>query len=249
MSATVTSYYAGEVNGKPVAHYRLVNSCMSVVVSEYGATVMSIQTPDKDGVCEEITLQCKSLNDIVEAQQAGTFPYFGSVVGRVANRIAKGTFELDKTVYTGLGINNGPNSLHGGAVGFDQKIFDSQAVQLKNATGVTFSYKSMDGEENYPGTVCIKVQYLLTNDNKMVISYSGEALDKPTLLNLTNHCYFNLSGNFKRSTLDHTLQLSCNRYLPVDEFSIPTGNLQAVSHSPFDFTTTKPLGKAAKMIG
>lgn len=236
-----------------VNSYTLCNSSsgLSIEVVEYGAMVMSIKTPDKNGVVEEITLQYPTLKEVLDEKKIkGSFPYFGCVVGRVANRIARGTFELDKVVYKNLFANNPPNTLHGGKVGFDQKVYESKEVRFENAVGVEFSYISPDGEENYPGTVHVTIQYLLTADNKMVISYSGEAVDKPTIMNLTNHSYFNLSGNFKQSMLlDHTLQLSCNHYLPMDETEIPTGHLQPVTQSAFDFTTTKSLGKACELTG
>ena len=208
---------------------------MTVRISNYGGTIVSWTAPDKDGNFEDITLGCDSLT----GYQKGV-PYFGALVGRYGNRIAKGKFILDGKTYN-LAVNNGVNALHGGLKGFDKVLWKAVTVDGEEPQ-LVLNYVSKDGEEGYPGTLSVEVIYTLTKDNSLKIDYKATT-DKATVINLTNHAYFNLAG-VKNSTpiLDHRLTLNANKFLPVDAILIPTGELKPVSGTPFDFTKAKKIG-------
>lgn len=189
-------------------------SCLS-----YGCTLNSVFAPNKDGVSEEVSLCYPTLNDL----KTKTGPYFGCVAGRVANRIKEGIFSIDGEEYH-LAVNNGLNALHGGIEGFDKKNWNSSAFLNVEGAGVKFTYISADGEEGYPGELQIEVVYKLTEGNDIVMTYSANT-SAATPINLTNHTYWNLSGGCSKNILDHRLLLSCQRYLPVTETQIPTGEL------------------------
>ena len=208
---------------------------MTVRISNYGGTIVSWTAPDKDGNYEDITLGCDSLANY----QKGV-PYFGALVGRYGNRIAKGKFTLDGKTYT-LATNNGINALHGGLKGFDKVLWKALTVDGEEPQ-LVLNYTSKDGEEGYPGTLSVEVIYTLTKDNSLKIDYKATT-DKATVVNLTNHAYFNLSG-VKTVTpiLDHELTLNADKFLPVDATLIPTGELKSVAGTPFDFTKAKKIG-------
>ena len=210
-----------------------------VSLTNFGATLLSILAPNRDEEMSEITLN-HSLERII--RENGTDPYYGAICGRFANRIAGGTFTLDDERYT-LAINNGPNALHGGIKGFDKVVWDYEIID----SGVEFTYVSEDGEEGYPGRLTTKVRYLLTVGDTLTIDYNAMVEGKPTVVNLTNHTYFNLSG-FQEDVKAHTLHLSCSQYLPVDATSIPTG-VASTKDTSFDFTSERPLGPAIDCIG
>ncbi|MCL4124615.1 UNVERIFIED_CONTAM: hypothetical protein GTU68_002418 [Idotea baltica] len=209
---------------------------MVVKATNYGAIITSIVVPDKDGKLADVAL---GYDDAESYQTAVEKPYFGAIVGRYGNRIAKGKFDVDGQQYS-LAINNAPNSLHGGIVGFDKVVwtpeFDEAANQL------TLSYRSKDMEEGYPGNLDVKVSYTLNDQNQIVVDYHATT-DKATPINLTQHTYFNLKGEGEGDILGHQLMLNAKRYTPVDKTLIPTGELAAVSGTPFDFTTAKAIGK------
>jgi len=214
---------------------------LEVTVTNFGATLVSLRVPDRAGVLEEVTLNF-SADELV--RRGGSDPYYGCTAGRVANRIAGGKFSLDGVEYS-LAMNNGPNALHGGIKGFDKQLWT--AVVLPD--GVAFTYVSVDGEEGYPGTLTATVTYrLLASTGALRIDYEATT-DAPTVVNLTNHTYFNLSGGLREDVRGHVLQLSCARYLPVNESSIPTGELKATAGGPFDFTYGSALGPAIRGIG
>ncbi len=208
----------------------------------YGATLISVETPDRRGRLENITLSLDSCEDYLKGH-----PCLGSICGRYANRIAKGRFTLDGVKYK-LAVNNGPNHLHGGLRGFDKVVWRAEPVEGPSASGVRFSYESTDGEEGYPGRLLVEVTYSLTNDNQLRMEYTA-ATDKPTVVNLTNHAYWNLAGAASGDILSHELAISADRYLPVDEGSIPLGELRSVAGTPMDFTTLHAVGAHIQQAG
>jgi len=222
--------------GKNVDLYTLSNdNGMTVTIMEYGATVVSIIVPDKDGNPVDVALGFDDLQGYIDHS-----PYFGCVVGRYGNRIAEGKFELDGKTYT-LAANNGPNHLHGGEKGFDKRIWQGEINEESAAPSVDFTYVSADGEEGYPGELRSLITYTLTPDNGLRIDYISHT-DKPTPVNLTNHTYFNLDGEGTGSILDNTLMLKAKQFVPVDETFIPLGDLREVKGTPFDFTTPHKIG-------
>ncbi len=208
---------------------------MTVKITNYGGIITSLTAPDKDGKYGEVTLGCNTLEDYLK----GT-PFFGALVGRYGNRIANGEFTLEGKKYT-LEKNNGVNALHGGKKGFDKVLWtavpvDGEEPQLK------LSYTSKDMEEGYPGNLKVQVTYTLQKDNSLKIDYSATT-DKTTVVNLTNHTYFNLAGDDSRDVLDHELTLKADKFTPVNSSLIPTGELKDVKGTPFDFTTAHKIGE------
>ncbi len=201
----------------------------------YGAIIASIRVPDKNGHVDDIVLGYDSL-----AGYLTSAPYFGAVVGRYGNRIAKGRFTLDGHAYQ-LATNNGPNHLHGGNKGFDKVVWAAEPFRSDSGSGVSMRYTSADGEEGYPGTLSVTVRYTLTDRGQLVVDYRATT-DKATPINLTQHSYFNLAGAGSHDVLDHTLQLDADRYTPVDSTLIPTGTLTPVTGTPFDFRTPVAIG-------
>ncbi len=214
-----------------VTPYRLANpSGMEVTLLNYGATIQSIKVPDREGKLSDVLLGFDSLDGY-----KGTHPYIGAIVGRYGNRIAKGRFTLNGVEYK-LATNDKTNHLHGGLKGFDKVYWRAREI-APNA--IEFTYVSADGEEGYPGTLTAKVTYTLTDSNELRIAYEA-ASDKDTVVNLTNHAYFNLTGS--GDILKHELLLKADRFTPVDAGLIPTGELRPVAGTPFDFTTATPIG-------
>jgi aldose 1-epimerase len=221
---------------KRVTIYTLTNGRgIRARVMTYGATLVSLETPDRDGRFGDVTLGFDAL-----AGYLGDHPLFGSTVGRFANRIAKGSFTLDGVEYT-LVKNDGENHLHGGSIGFDKVIWEAESLQTDDAAGVRFSYFSKDWEEGYPGNLACSVTYSVTNDDELIIEYLATT-DKPTIINLTHHSYFNLAGQGNGDVLGHQLMIDADRYTPTDEGFIPTGELRRVDNSPFDFRQSRTIG-------
>ncbi|HUL72370.1 MAG TPA: aldose epimerase family protein [Vicinamibacterales bacterium] len=208
---------------------------IEVRLMTYGATIVSLKAPDKNGQIDDVVLGFDDFPPYLDKS-----PYFGSVVGRYGNRIAKGKFTLDGQTYT-LATNNGPNHLHGGVKGFDKKIWKAEPFQDKNGPGVKFSYTSLDGEEGYPGTLKAEVTYTLTDASQLIVDYHATT-DKATVVNLTQHTYWNLAGTKAADILGHQLMLNADRYTPVDDTLIPTGELAPVEGTPFDFRTPTAIG-------
>jgi len=224
-------------DGREVHEYTLANSAgMSAKFIDYGATITSLSVPDRDGKMADVVLGY----DFLEGYVNGT-EYFGAVVGRYGNRIGKGRFELEGKTYQ-LSVNNGENHLHGGNVGFNKVLWDAEVLQDSNTPSVRFTYVSPDGEEGYPGAVILKVTYTLTEKNELRIEYEGTA-DKATILNPTQHSYFNLSGDFENTILDHRLMIEADSYTPVDAGLIPTGELAPVENTPLDFRQEHTIGE------
>ena len=222
--------------GTLVELYTLYNSQgLRARIMTYGAIVVSLEVPDRDGNIADITLGYDSLAGYLE-----TTPYFGAVVGRYGNRIAKGRFTLEGQEYS-LATNNGENHLHGGLQGFDKVVWTAKPVREESAVGVELSYLSTDGEEGYPGNLSCVVTYWITEDNELRITYEA-VTDKATPVNLTHHSYFNLAGQGRGDILGHELKLEADLYTPVDESLIPTGELRPVQETPFDFTTPHAIG-------
>ncbi|HEV7281025.1 MAG TPA: aldose epimerase family protein [Pirellulaceae bacterium] len=219
-----------------VTKYTIENSRgLSVGLIDYGATLVSVKTPDKNGKVAEITQGFPTLEGYLQRH-----PYFGSTVGRFCNRIAKGKFTIDGQEYT-LATNNGPNHLHGGEEGFDRQLWKAEPFKKADEAGVKFTYVSPDGEEGYPGELTVTATYSLNDQNELKYTFEATT-DKATHVNLTNHAYWNLAGAGSGTILDHELTLAAEQYLPVDETSIPTGELANVSGTPFDFTSPKKIG-------
>jgi aldose 1-epimerase len=208
---------------------------VEVRIMTYGATVLSIRTPDRTGAIDDIVLGF----DKVEPY-TGRSPYMGAIVGRYGNRIAKGLFSLDGATYT-LAKNNGPNHLHGGVVGFDKRLWTSEPFSNAETVGTKLSYTSPDGEEGYPGTLRADVTYTLTDKSELIVDYHATT-DKPTVVNLTHHSYFNLGGAKTSDILGTELTINADRYTPVDAGLIPTGVLAPVEGTPFDFRTPTAIG-------
>lgn len=203
---------------------------------DYGGIIQSIRTPDRNGKMADIVLGFDSLSQYVKSS-----PYFGAIVGRFANRIARGTFALDGTTYH-LAINNGPNALHGGLVGFDKVIWNAEPFTNDTSVGVAWTHTSPDGDQGYPGTLKVRVTYALTSDNALIIDYEATT-DKPTILNLTNHSYFNLAGAGSGDILGHLVMINADSITPIDSTLIPTGKLEAVAGTPLDFRTPTGIGQ------
>ena len=219
--------------------YRLRNANdLEIAITNFGAIVTSIMVPDRDGKFADIVL---GFNDIESYVKTANAPYLGAVVGRYGNRIAKGEFSLDGKKYS-LAKNNGPNHLHGGNAGFDKVLWNATPISSDKFCGVEMKYLAKDLEEGYPGNLAASITYKLTNDNALDVSYSAET-DKATPINLTQHSYFNLKGEGTGSILDHELFLNADRYTPIDETSIPTGDLASVDGTPFDFRVAKTMGQ------
>jgi aldose 1-epimerase len=221
-------------DGTPVDLYTLTNSKgVRVAITNYGGIVVSLFTPDRNGNPGDIVLGFERLEDYLKGH-----PYFGAIIGRYGNRIAKGRFTLDGVEYK-LAQNNGENHLHGGLVGFDKKVWKARDFVDAEGQHLELRYTSPDGEEGYPGNLDVTVTYSLNEQNQLRIDYVATT-DKPTVVNLTNHSYFNLAG--EGDILGHLLRLNADYFTPVDAGLIPTGELRPVKGTPFDFTEPTPIG-------
>ena len=229
--------YFGEVFGKSVDKYTLtVDSGMSVSIITLGGAIHKLLVPDREGKLADIVGGYDNLSDYVEGDG-----YQGALIGRFGNRIAKGAFKLDGAEYK-LCINNGPNHLHGGEYGFSHKVWDAEAGIEEDGCTLTLKYTSPDGEEGYPGTLKVTVTYKLSQDNALSIKYHATT-DKKTVLNLTNHTYFNLGGFASGKIFDHELWIDADSFLETDETLIPTGRRVSVEGTAFDFRTPKTIGR------
>jgi len=221
-------------DGREVSLFTLRNAKgIEVRLIDYGGIVLSILAPDRAGDFADITLGYDDLEGYLTET-----PYFGALIGRYGNRIARGRFTLDGAEYE-LATNNDPNHLHGGDIGFDKVLWSAETIESSDGVGVALAYESADGEEGYPGRLSVAVVYLLTGDDELIIEYRATT-DKPTTVNLTHHTYFNLAG--AGDILGHELMIDAGRYTPVDATLIPTGELAAANGTPFDFTTPTAIG-------
>ena len=227
----------GEIEGKLIDRFTLANRHgLRVEIITYGGIIRAIWAPDRDGQLANVTLGFADLAGYLDHNE----PHFGCIAGRYANRIASGVFTLDGETYH-LPTNDGSNHLHGGVRGFDKRVWDAEEIRQDGAAGVRLARVSPDAEEGYPGRLSAAVSYVLDDDNRLRIDYRAES-DRPTIVNLTNHTYWNLGGDGTGNIEDHVLQLAASRYTPVDTSLTPTGELAPVADTPFDFTTPTAIG-------
>ena len=230
---TVRAPFGTLPDGTPVELYTLTNAQgVEVRAMTDGGIIVSLRVPDRDGKLDDVVLGY----DDAASYARNNSPYMGAIIGRYGNRIAQGRFRLDGATYK-LATNNGPNHLHGGLKGFDKVVWRGEPLK----DGVAFTYTSRDGEEGYPGTLTVRVTYTLNDRNELSIAYEATT-DKPTVVNLTQHTYFNLAGQAARDVLGHVLRLDANRYTPVDATLIPTGEIASVEGTPLDFRQPTPIG-------
>lgn len=237
----ITKSIFGKTNeGVEVDLFTLTNNNrVKIQITNYGAIITSIVTPDNKGELANIACGFEKLENYLSAEYLGSYPYFGCICGRCCNRIAKGKFTLEGKNYS-LAVNNGPNHLHGGLVGYDRRLWSAEMIEKSERVGVKLSYLSPDMEEGYPGNASITCTYTLNNNNELTIEYTAET-DQTTIVNLTNHTYFNLTGG-KDQILNHELKLPAKSY--SESFgNIPTGKILSVTGTPFDFLTKKKLGQ------
>ena len=234
-SGLLSGAFAKELDGEQTGLYVLTNKLGSeITITNYGAKIVSLMVPDKSGTLTDIVLGHSSIEEYLTSEE----PYFGAVCGRTANRIACGKFTLGDKEYK-LAVNNGPNSLHGGLKGFNAVVWNVVNV---SENSIELHYLSVDGEEGFPGNLDVYVIYTLTNDNALDIFYKA-VTDKTTILNLTNHSYFNLSGEGDPYIGDHVLTLNADAYLPTDATAIPYGTAEPVKDTPMDFKTPRTIGE------
>jgi len=232
----VSAPFGTLANGQRTELFTLRNAHgIEMQVTNYGGIITSLKTPDRAGQFADIVLGYDNL-----AAYVANSPYFGAIVGRYANRIARGHFTLDGAQYT-LAVNNGPNSLHGGLRGFDKVVWNARPFQNEDGQGLTLDYTSPNGEEGYPGTVHTTVTYTLTPDDRLIVDYQATT-DKATPINLSQHSYWNLAGNASRDILGHVLTINADAITPVDSTLIPTGEIAPVQGTPFDFRTPTAIG-------
>ncbi len=229
-------------DGKQVDLYTLTNANdIQARISTYGATLASLQLPDRQGNLADVALGFDTLEGYFSDH-----PYFGVTVGRYANRIGGAKFTLNGVEYE-LAANNGPNHLHGGIKGFDKVLWEAEQIQNPDEVGVKLTYMSKDGEEGYPGNLACVVTYTLNNDNELKISYEA-VTDKTTVVNLTNHTYWNLAGQGNGDILDHELMINADKFTPVNDELIPTGEIKSVKDTPMDFTEPTPIGSRIDQV-
>jgi aldose 1-epimerase len=228
-------------DGQPVEAYTLTKGKLSATIITFGGILIQLLNPDRKGKPADITL---GFDTLAEYERSG--PYFGALIGRVGNRLAKGSFEVDGVTYN-VATNNGPNHLHGGIKGYDKRVWKARPAATPQGPSLTLTLLDADGTEGYPGTVKVKVVYTLTA-SALRVDYSATT-DKATPINLTHHAYFNLKDGGKSPVLKHVLQLEADSYTPVDAGLIPTGEIAPVKGTPVDFTAPKPMGKHLQAVG
>lgn len=224
-------------DGQQVEKYILRNSAgMEVDIITYGGIITSLKVPDNENKVRDVVLGYDTLADYLKSS-----PYFGAIIGRYGNRIAKGKFTLDGQEFK-LEQNDGENHLHGGLIGFDKVIWSAKEEKTDSSVSLVLNYVSKDLEEGYPGNLSTTVTYTLTNENSLAVNYEATT-DKQTVVNFTQHSYFNLSGDFSKTILDQVISINADKFIPVNATLIPTGELRDVVHTPFDFRKQKPIGR------
>lgn len=225
-------------DGRPVSLFTLTNkNNVTLQITNYGGYFVSAKWADKNGKIDDVLLGHYSLDGYLDASQN---PYFGGIIGRYANRIAKGKFSLDGKQYT-LATNDGPNSLHGGNQGFDKRLWQAEKIEGPDSVGVLLKYTSADMEEGYPGKMDVTVEYSLNNNNELRLDYKATT-DKKTVVNLTNHPYWNLKGQGQGTVLNHLMMINADNFTPIDSTMIPTGEIRPVEGTPFDFRKPTAIG-------
>lgn len=238
---SITKELFGTHRGHEIYKYTLTNdNGMSVTISDFGATIININVPDRSGRLDDVICGYDDLTSYVEADG-----YQGAIIGRVGNRICKGKFTLDGVDYN-MYINNGPNHLHGGKEGFDKRVWKVLAIDDGSEPSIKLFLISADGDEGYPGNLAVTVTYALKNDGSLSIRYEAST-DRRTIINLTNHTYFNLGGYSSGKIYNHELWIDADTYLPTDDSLIPTGELKSVAGTPFDFRIAKAIGRDIKV--
>lgn len=241
-SGVTVSNFGKLPSGKVVKLYTLTNKRgVSVSIMDYGATIVNLRVPDRRGKLDDVLLGFDTFSPYLTKS-----PYFGATIGRYANRIAKGTFTLDGKTYH-VPINDGPNSLHGGKIGFDKKMWTAHVLSQHPAS-VAFSLVSPNGDQGYPGTLQVTVTYILNKQNALIVLYEA-ASDKPTVLNLTNHSYFNLAGAGNGTVLQHQVKINALQYTPTNAQLIPTGEIRSIAGTPLDFRKLTPIGANIQQVG
>lgn len=227
-------------NGQAVDLFTLTNkNGVTAKITNYGGIITELMVPDRDGKMGDVVLGFKSLDEYLAGH-----PFYGALVGRYCNRIAKGEFTIDGKEYT-LVTNNGPNHLHGGTVGFDKVVWESKEIKKDDGVGIELKYTGADGEEGYPGKLDVTTTYLLNNKNELHLMFKATT-DKSTHVNLTNHSYFNLAGHGSGDILGQELAINADHFTPADATLIPTGEIRKVEGTPLDFTTATAIGKRIK---
>lgn len=237
----ITKSNFGQLNGKEIDAYTLTNNQgMKVKITNYGGAIVELWVPDKNGELGDITFGFDSVAGYRSDAFLKVNPFFGALIGRYGNRIDNAKFTLNGKEYK-LSANDGKNSLHGGAVGFDKVVWNAEKAETENAIGLKLTCFSKDGDQGYPGNLDVEVYYWLTNDNELKIQYSA-GTDKPTHCNLTNHAYFDLSAGMAKDAMDHELMILANKYTEIRSDLIPTGDLPDVEGTPMDFRTSQRIG-------
>ncbi|TGD79480.1 aldose epimerase family protein [Hymenobacter wooponensis] len=246
MHSTVVPF-GRTTDGHEVQLFTLTNkNGLRATITNYGGTLTSLLVPDKNGQLGDVVLGFDNVSGYQSPEYLKSGPYFGALIGRFGNRIAKGKFTLDGQEYS-LVTNNGPNSLHGGSKGFDKVVWQAEPGTSADGQTLTLTYHSQDGEEGYPGNLEVKVVYTLTNDDALRIEYTATT-DQATPINLTNHAYFNLGLGQLPDVLGHQVTLHADRYTVVDDTAIPTGELRPVQGTPFDFTAPHAIGERIAQV-
>ncbi len=239
-----TTTFGNLKDGREVKLFTLSNDKTTIKITNYGAIITSIEMPDKHGTVENIVCGFDNLETYIGDEYLGSYPYFGAIIGRFGNRIANGKLEIDGIDYK-MAINNGPNHLHGGLTGFDKKLWEAETFEEAGKVGIKLTYLSIDGEENYPGNLIVTCIYTLDEESNFGIEYFAET-DKTTVVNLTNHSYFNLTGG-KENILNHELELTATKMTEMVE-QIPTGKIIPVAGTVFNFTTSKKINRDMKNL-